>query len=199
LWPPSPLACNGFYPGGTKFIRQNAAISRAGAKIAEALHHLQLFREPPPTASNWLELGASPGGMTAELLNRGYQVTAVDRAALHPRLNNSENLQSILCDAAEFQPASRATYDLILSDMNGAAMDSIRHVIRLSKHLRPGGLVIFTLKTPGISTIDEANQMESSIVQAAANAGLQHFARTHLTYNRHEFTLFFENIPREAL
>ena len=63
----SPAASNGFYPGGTKFIRQNTpdTISRAGAKIAEALHYLQLKKTPPPAGSQWLELGASPGGMTA--------------------------------------------------------------------------------------------------------------------------------------
>ena len=42
----SPRHCNGFYPGGTKFIPQNSAntISRAGAKIAEALHYLRLHQ-----------------------------------------------------------------------------------------------------------------------------------------------------------
>ena len=36
----TPRETNGFYPGGTKFISQNteSTISRAGAKIAEALH-----------------------------------------------------------------------------------------------------------------------------------------------------------------
>ena len=46
----SPRAANGFHAGGTKFIRQSGPgnISRAGAKIAEALHYLQLHRTPPP-------------------------------------------------------------------------------------------------------------------------------------------------------
>ena len=32
------------------------------------------------------------------------------------------------------------------------------------------------------------------IVKTAIAAGLQLFAQTHLTYNRHEFTLFFETV-----
>jgi 23S rRNA (cytidine2498-2'-O)-methyltransferase len=85
----SPRDANGFYPGGTKFISQKAphTISRAGAKIAEALHILKLHRPLPKKGSHWLELGACPGGMTAELLERNYLVTAIDRAPLDRRLD----------------------------------------------------------------------------------------------------------------
>lgn len=193
----SPREANGFYPGGTKFIPQNSAdtISRAGAKIAEALHHLLLDRRPPAAGSHWLELGASPGGMTAELLTRGYRVTAVDRAPLDRRLEKSPGLRSVLADAAVFRPEKGLIYDAILSDMNGDARDAISQVIRLSHHLREGGLVIFTLKLPGVASFAEANALEKSVVEMAAAGGLNRFARTHLTYNRHEFTLFFERGP----
>lgn len=193
----SPQASNGWHAGGTKFIRQSGpdTISRAGAKIAEALHHLQLTRRPPPPGSHWLELGASPGGMTAELLARGYRVTAVDRAPLDPRLANAHGLQTVLADAATFQPAKHVVYDAILSDMNGAALESITRVIRLARHLRNNGLVVFTLKLPGAATFAAANETEASVVKSATAAGLRVIARTHLTYNRHEFTLFFESAP----
>lgn len=193
----SPEASNGFHPGGTKFIRQNApgTISRAGAKIAEALHYLQLHRPLPHAGCHWLELGASPGGMTAELLARGYRVTAVDRAPLDRRLENMPGLKAMIADAATFQPEKDVVYDTILSDMNGDARESIARVIRLSKHLRPGGIVIFTLKMPGVTSYDEANALEASVLNFAEAACLRVFARTHLTYNRHEFTLFFESNP----
>ncbi|MBC8127703.1 MAG: hypothetical protein H8M99_11245 [Gloeobacteraceae cyanobacterium ES-bin-144] len=193
----SPRASNGFYPGGTKYIRQNSTdtISRAGAKIAEALHYLHLHREPPPEGGHWLELGASPGGMTAELLTRGYQVTAVDRAPLDKRLNQSPGLTSVIADAAAFQPGKTTMYDAILSDMNGDALHSIAHVVRLSKHLSKNGIVVFTLKLPGVTTFAEANALEASVMHSASGGGLRLFAKTHLTYNRHEFTLFFELEP----
>lgn len=191
----SPRDSNGFHPGGTKFIRQTAPdmISRAGAKIAEALHHLALYRNVPPAGNHWLELGASPGGMTSELLKRAYRVTAVDRAPLDARLQKSNNLQAVLMDAASFHPAG-TMYDAILSDMNGDALESIAQVARLSRNLRPGELVVFTLKTPGVTAFGEINRLATSVLETAAAAGLRRITITHLTYNRHEFTVFFERM-----
>ena len=190
----SPKASNGLYPGGTKYISQNSpdTISRAGAKIAEALHYLLMDRAVPPAGSHWLELGASPGGMTSELLGRGYKVTAIDRAPLDKRLDRQPELNFILADVGGFRPQTGMRYDAILSDMNGEARDAIGQVIRLSANLAPGGLVIFTLKTPGAVSFVEINELYQAVVGCAATAGLALFARTHLTYNRLEFTLFFE-------
>ncbi len=189
----SPKDSNGFHPGGTKYISQKSpdTISRAGAKAAEALHYLLLHQAPPKKGSHWLELGASPGGMTAELLARGYQVTAIDRAPLDKRLDHARDLAFTLMDVAAFKPNSSSRYDAILSDMNGDACESIRQVIRLSKNLRPGGLVIFTLKTQGVTTFKEMNTLYQLAVDSAMTAGLSLVASTHLTYNRHELTLFF--------
>jgi 23S rRNA C2498 (ribose-2'-O)-methylase RlmM len=191
----NPRKSNGFHPGGTKFIRQNTPgmISRAGAKIAEALHHLALHRSVPTAGGHWLELGASPGGMTSELLNRNYRVTAVDRAPLDERLKNANGLQEVRMDAAAFNPPIGTMYDAILSDMNGDARDSIAQVARLSKNLLPGGLAVFTIKTPGATTFEDINRLAASVVETAA-AGLRQIAITHLTYNRHEFTAFFERV-----
>jgi hypothetical protein len=190
----SPLEANGFYPGGTKFISQKAphTISRAGAKIAEALHHLKLHRTLPVKGSHWLELGACPGGMTAELLEREYQVTAVDRAPLDRRLNRREGLHFTKADVARFHPPGRVNFDAILCDMNGDVWMALGQVIRLSKYLRPGGLVVYTLKTPGTTSYRDTNKLFHTAVTGARAAGLQLIASTHLTYNRHEFTLFFE-------
>lgn len=196
----SPLESNGFYPGGTKFIRQSSPgmISRAGAKIAEALHYLTLHRSPPPAGSHWLELGASPGGMTAELLDRGYRVTAVDRAPMDDRLSGASALQTVRMDAAAFIPRAGTVYDAILSDMNGDALESIERVSRFTSHLRPGGLVVFTLKMPGISGFSEITELETAVAASATAAGLHPFATTHLTYNRHEFTMFLERSEKPA-
>jgi 23S rRNA (cytidine2498-2'-O)-methyltransferase len=190
----SPRMSNGFYAGGTKFISQNSAetISRAGAKIAEALHYLCLHRALPPKHAHWLELGASPGGMTSELLARGYRVTAVDRAPLDARLDYAPDLTFICGDAATCSPPAGTCYDAILSDMNGEARSSIEAVLRLTKHLKPGGLVIFTLKTAGVGTPDDIHRLCATVAAHAAAGGLRLLAQTHLTYNRREFTMFFE-------
>ena len=193
----SPQQSNGFYPGGTKFISQNApdTISRAGAKIAEAVHYLLLHRPPMNPGSHWLELGASPGGMTSELLKRGHRVTAIDRAALDPRLDREPNLRFIHSDVASFRPPPSTTFDALLSDLNGDTLESLQQVLRLSANLTDGGLVVFTLKTAGITTFEEAISLHQEAVRRAEASGLHLIARTHLTYNRQEFTLFFERTP----
>lgn len=190
----SPRASNGFYPGGSKYIDQDSpdTISRAGAKIAEALHYMLLHRAPMPRGSHWLELGACPGGMTSELLSREQLVTAIDKAPLDKRLNRKPGLKFVHADVAEFELPPRASYDAILSDLNGPPEESIDHVIRLSEALKPKGLVVFTLKVPRIESVDEPCALFRRIVKTATDAGLRLFAQTHLTYNRHEFTLFFK-------
>ncbi|MES2506045.1 MAG: SAM-dependent methyltransferase [Verrucomicrobiota bacterium] len=190
----SPRLCNGLYPGGSKYIDQDSpdTISRAGAKIAEALHYLLLHRPPMPAGSHWVELGACPGGMTSELLAREQRVTAIDRAPLDKRLNGRAGLKFIHADVATFTPQDGTVYDALLSDLNGPPFESLDHVIRLSRSLRPRGLIVFTLKVPRIETVEEPCDLFRKIVKTAIAAGLRLFAQTHLTYNRHEFTLFFE-------
>ncbi len=190
----SPRACNGLYPGGSKFIDQDSpdVISRAGAKIAEALHYLLMYRAPLPAGSHWVELGACPGGMTSELLARDQRVTAIDRAPLDKRLDGRAGLQFILADVAIFEPRPCTVYDAVLSDLNGPPEESISHVIRLSRYLKPGGLVVFTLKVPKIESVNEPCALFRHIAQTATDSGLRLLAQTHLTYNRHEFTLFLE-------
>lgn len=190
----SPRASNGLYPGGSKFIDQDSpdTISRAGAKIAEALHYLLLHRPPMQEGSHWLELGACPGGMTSELLARKQRVTAIDRAPLDKRLDGRPGLKFVLEDVAVFQPGRGTSYDALLCDMNGPPEESIEQVTRLSRSLKRGGLVVFTLKVPRIEDVDGPCALFRRIADMAAAAGLRLFAQTHLTYNRHEFTLFFE-------
>jgi 23S rRNA (cytidine2498-2'-O)-methyltransferase len=191
----TPLDANGFHPGGIRFIKQGApgAISRAGGKIAGALHHLRLHQAPPATGAHWLELGASPGGMTAELLDRGYRVTAVDRAALDPRLLDRARgpggsmLHFIHGDAATCRIDGR--FDALLCDMNGDARVAMRGVCRHAASLRPGALVVFTLKLPDADGFEAIRLLVDEVAGIAGDAGLRLLATTHLPYNRREFTM----------
>jgi 23S rRNA (cytidine2498-2'-O)-methyltransferase len=189
----TPREANGFHPGGVKFIRQSEGmISRAGAKIAEALHWLRLHREPPAVGSHWLELGASPGGMTGELLQRGYAVTAVDRAPLDARLRGAAGLRFLHDDAGTVRLPPSARFAALLCDLNGPALESMRAVTRLTRNLWQGGLVVFTLKTGGAESVVEIPALARAVEAEAGAAGLALIGRTHLNYNRHEFTLCFE-------
>lgn len=189
----TPHEANGFYPGGSKFISHKAPhmISRAGAKVAEALHYIQLDQPPPGTGAHWLELGACPGGMTSELLQRSYKVTAVDRAPLDPRLDGKSGLKFVKADVADFAPAEETHFDAMLCDMNGESDFALKHVTRLSQSLEADGLVIFTLKTAGINGYSSLVHHFQQAVAQALSGGLVLITNTHLTTNRHEFTLFF--------
>lgn len=189
----SPRDGNGFHPGGSRYIAKDTpeTISRAGAKIAEALHYLMLYRQPLNQGSRWLELGACPGGMTFELLQRHYQVTAIDVAPLDTRLHQHRGLTFVRSRVEAFSPEPGHSFHAILSDMNGPPRESMAQVIRLSRFLKKHGLIIFTLKLPRVETVEEPLALFHSVVREAEKAGLHLLARTHLTYNRHEFTLFF--------
>jgi 23S rRNA (cytidine2498-2'-O)-methyltransferase len=189
----TPFDAGGMHPGGTKFISQSAddTVSRAGAKIAEGLHFLSMHRPLPKKGAHWLELGASPGGMTSELLKREYEVSAIDRAPLDPRLANHSNLTFLKEDVAEFIPPRGIRYDAILSDMNGEPRQAAALVMRFKDFLNPGALAVFTLKTTGAETVADIDALEKDVLAIAAQNGFSLIARTHLTYNRQEFTLFF--------
>jgi 23S rRNA (cytidine2498-2'-O)-methyltransferase len=188
----SPRACNGLHPGGTKFLatRGEEAISRAGAKVAGALHYLQLFDVELPAGGRWLELGASPGGMTAELLRRGFRVTAIDRAPLDARIAGHQQLEFRRAAVGEYVPDRR--FAALLCDMNGPAADSLAQVLRLAPSLDPPALVVFTLKTTRAAGMAEIDALFRDTVATAAAGGLQLLSGTHLPYNRREFTLFFQ-------
>lgn len=190
----SPRDANGFYPGGTKFVSQSSetTISRAGAKIAEALHYIRLHREVPAGGARWLELGASPGGMTSELLARGYRVTAVDKAAMDARLKNHAGLEIVRADVDAFRPDEDDRFDALLCDMNGDARGSLRQVVRLAANLEDAALIVFTLKGAGADSPEELIALSKAAIAFAKASGLELLAQTHLTYNRHEFTLFLQ-------
>lgn len=190
----APRDCGGFFAGGSKHISHRAShsISRAGAKVAEALHFLHLHRPIPPTGSHWLELGASPGGMTAELLERGYLVTAVDRAPMDARVASHPRLQCYAQDAREFQAPRGTLYDALLCDMNGSAEESLAVVLTQVPSLRSGAVVIFTMKTHRAATVQEIVLLHQRVIHQAERGGLAFLAQTHLTYNRNEFTLFWQ-------
>ncbi len=191
----SPRECNGFYPGGILHLPKSAgaSISRAGAKIAEALHHAALHGVPPGKGARWLELGASPGGMTLELLNRGHHVTAIDRAPLDARLAGAEGLEFYQQDVSVWRARPGEKFDALLCDMNGDPLWAFAQVLRLSTYLRDGAWIIFTLKTTGREGMEELLQLHSKVVAKAKDAGLNHLATTHLTGNRREFTLWFKH------
>jgi 23S rRNA C2498 (ribose-2'-O)-methylase RlmM len=190
----TPQTCGGFHPGGSVYIRQQGAdgISRAGAKLAEALLMLQLDGLDPVRCHEWIELGASPGGMTRELLDRGCRVTAIDRAPLDPRLMPSPSLRFIHGDAASVPAPNKTSADALLCDMNDDPEAAMCTTARMADALKPGSPVIFTLKLTAASDCDVVFTMIDRVVRMATDAALQLVRVTHLNHNRQELTLILQ-------
>jgi len=191
----TPRRAKSYYSGGIRFVRQEgeAVVSRAGAKIVEGLTLLSLCRAlpAPPDLAHWLELGASPGGMTAELLSRGYRVTALDRAALAPKLKGHARLIFRNEDVTAYSPPSGMLYDALLCDMNGPWERSIKEVIRLSGFLVPNSPLVFTLKFNTLETPAAVLGAIRQVDAIALAAGVVSLLTTHSSFNRNELTCLF--------
>jgi len=131
------------WPGGAvRFRREEGQISRAAFKLLEAE---RAFGLPLARFTNALDLGAAPGGWTNVLLERGLKVTAVDPAAMDPRLARHPRLHHLRRNAADvtFAPG---TFDLLVCDMSWDPHRTCRLVSGLSGALSAGGSGIITLK-----------------------------------------------------
>lgn len=183
----SPRAMKSFFAGGRRFIKVIHGSSRAAGKIVEALETLPLCGLSIKNAARILELGASPGGITRELLNRGFSVTPIDRAAIAADLMTHPNCDWHQIDVRAFTPSH--AYDALVCDMNGPAQLSMFEVTRLASHLEPGSPLIFTLKIPTQS--NPSNLIELTRAHFKNN-GLQTRLVQHLFHNRSEVTFFLE-------
>jgi 2-polyprenyl-3-methyl-5-hydroxy-6-metoxy-1,4-benzoquinol methylase len=219
---------------------ESIAASRAANKIRQALAQAQalgVLLTPPAQKSNrsestkpirkpnpphsplsgqlWLDLGASPGGITEALFQLGGRVIAIDRAPLDSRLCGIPEIIFLQENAVEAsvsritQAAKSAQLDGVVCDMNGPPQIAAHSVRRLASLLKPGGLVVFTLKLLSVSdwskmlhsvvsilctntgqpkTIDEKSANPSVSHQSAP---LSYIGAYHLQQNRDELTLLF--------
>ena len=129
--------------GVRRFRREKEQISRAEFKMLEAL---EAFRIELPAGGVALDLGAAPGGWTRVLRQKGQYVTAVDPAALHPRLNNDRGVRHKRMTAAEYLREGPDSFDLLVNDMRMSAQDSARLMIAFADYLYPHAEAVMTLK-----------------------------------------------------
>lgn len=93
-------------PGATiEYVKPHPYVSRGALKLAAALDHFNLS----PQGLVCLDVGASTGGFTEVLLERGAaKVYAVDvgHAQMHPKIRNDERVVS--CDGVNARELSKA-------------------------------------------------------------------------------------------
>lgn len=118
-------------------------ISRAESKLIEALSTFKIELDGHGTA---LDLGAAPGGWSKVLADYGYQVLAVDPAALHPDLEGNSKITHMKVKAQDIQLDE--PLDLIVNDMNMEPQETAVIMNEIAHLLKKGGLAIVTLKLP---------------------------------------------------
>ncbi|WP_152364551.1 SAM-dependent methyltransferase [Microlunatus speluncae] len=169
------------WPGGRMRLAESPQqISRAEHKLEELFSLL-----PLTITGDALDLGASPGGWTRILLERGARrVHGVDPGEPAPSLARRPELSWHRTTAGEFLRRSKRTFQVIVNDMRMDPLLSVQTMITAAPLQRHGDLIIITLK---ITT----NRPVELIDRALDDLGERYkiiFAR-QLHHNRNEVTV----------
>jgi len=170
------------WPGGrVRLARSEDMISRAEFKLEELF---QLLPIELPQGGRAADLGASPGGWTRVLRQRGLAVWAVDPGELDPRVAADPQVHHARTTAGEFFRSGPNMFDVIVNDMRMDPVKSCRVMLDAARRLHPDGLAIMTLKT-GIHRPAEVVERCLSLLEREYRV---EYAR-QLHHNRHEVTV----------
>jgi 23S rRNA (cytidine2498-2'-O)-methyltransferase len=132
------------WPGGqVRLAKPKGQISRSEFKLEE------LLREYPidlPESGRALDLGASPGGWTRILRQRGLDVWAVDPADLHTSLKADPGVRHVRSTALPFLAKTELWFDLVVNDMRMTPELSSQMMLDAARTMEAGGMMILTLK-----------------------------------------------------
>jgi 23S rRNA (cytidine2498-2'-O)-methyltransferase len=180
----SAVANGAHWPMGIPRVRMPpGAPSRSALKLAEALLEFVPGRRFEPGASA-VDLGASPGGWTSQLVQRGFMVTAVDNGDMDPRLLDSGQVKHRRDDGFHYRPADPV--DWMVCDM----VESPSRIARLVARWIAEGWCresIFNLKLPMKKRREEVERCRG-IVDEALGGGRYYLRFKHLYHDREEVT-----------
>jgi 23S rRNA (cytidine2498-2'-O)-methyltransferase len=118
------------WPGGIiPLTMPPHAVSRAWLKMEEALQWSQL---PIPQGARWVELGSAPGGASQAMLDRGFEVTGVDPAAMDPKVLEHPRFQHIRRRVAAVRRRDLRKVRWLTADMNVApnyTLDAVESIV----------------------------------------------------------------------
>jgi 23S rRNA (cytidine2498-2'-O)-methyltransferase len=195
----SDVANSSRWPMGIVRLRMpSAAPSRSTLKLAEALLEFLDDKErakrlaPGMTA---VDLGASPGGWSWQLMQRGLMVLAVDNGAIDAALLDSGQVKHRRDDGFHFRPAEPV--DWMVCDM----VESPSKIARLaSKWISEGWCreSIFNLKLPMKKRWEEVERCRG-IIDEALGGGGYYLRFKQLYHDREEVTAYLARRGREAI
>ncbi|MEK5255036.1 SAM-dependent methyltransferase [Paenibacillus sp. FSL F4-0125] len=168
--------------GAIRFRKEDGQISRAKFKLMEAEKEFDI---PFYSFRNALDIGASPGGWTSFLLERGMKVTAVDPALMHESLRNYPGLKILRKNAGEVKFRDNE-FDLLVCDMSWSPKLMAKLVTGLLHSLSPGGTAIVTVKLMHKKPL----AMIKEIIAMFEGERMQIQRAKQLFHNRDEITLY---------
>jgi 23S rRNA (cytidine2498-2'-O)-methyltransferase len=174
------------WPMGIPRIRMSSgAPSRSAMKLAEAMMEFLGSRKFEPGLSA-VDLGASPGGWTWQLVQRGFMVTAVDNGPMDAALLESGQVKHRRDDGFHYRPPEPV--DWMVCDM----VESPSRIATLvGRWLAQGWCreTIFNLKLPMKKRWEEVERCRAIIDEALGGGG--YFLRMkQLYHDREEITAY---------
>ena len=174
------------WPMGIPRVRMpSGAPSRSTVKLSEALMEFASTRKFEP-GSTAVDLGASPGGWTWQLVQRGFMVTAVDNGPMDATLMDSGQVRHRRDDGFHYRPPEPV--DFMVCDM----VESPSRIARLvAKWIAEGWCreTIFNLKLPMKKRWEELQRCREIIAEALGGEG--YFLRMkQLYHDREEVTAY---------
>ncbi|OKP77861.1 SAM-dependent methyltransferase [Paenibacillus sp. P3E] len=168
--------------GMIRFRKEDGQISRAKFKLMEAERE---FSIPFQSFRNAVDIGASPGGWTTFLLERGLKVTAIDPALMHESLRKNSSLKILRKNAGEVK-FSDNEFDLLVCDMSWSPKLMAKLVTGLLHSLSPGGTAIVTVKLMHKKPLAVIKE----IIAMFEGERMQIQRAKQLFHNRDEITLY---------
>ncbi|MBA2468935.1 MAG: cell division protein FtsJ [Chloroflexia bacterium] len=149
------------WPGGqVRLSKPKGQISRSEFKLEE-LFRVHDFDVPERGIA--IDLGASPGGWTRILRQRGLTVWAVDPATLDPRIASDPKVHHVRMTAGPFLNMTDVVADLVVNDMRMDPDLSASVMLDAAKRLKPGGTTIQTLKVTPHNTLRTVRRVLESL------------------------------------
>ena len=180
----SAVANGSRWPMGIPRLRMpSGSPSRSTLKLAEALMEFLPGRQFEPGRAA-VDLGASPGGWTWQLVNRGFMVTAVDNGDIDARLMDSGQVKHRRDDGFHYRPPDPV--DWMVCDM----VESPSRIARLAARWIAEGWcreTIFNLKLPMKKRREEVERCRAVIDEALGGGGY-YLRFMHLYHDREEVT-----------
>lgn len=169
-----------------------AAPSRSTLKLEEAFAHFlgADWRDQLENCHTGVDLGASPGGWTWQLVNQGMNVYAIDNGPMDKGLLDTGLVDHLAEDGFVWKPDR--IVDWLVCDMVEKPM-RVAQLMYEWLHQRHARYAIFNLKLPMKKRFQEwqdiKDKMEAHIVQQHPKAI---FKAKHLYHDREEITVYLD-------